>query len=336
MGADCLCHNACLCPTANGFGTSIEFDDSPMKRNSHFWAWLLLFVSFVWGIEFSLVHLSLEHMGPNTFNALRFAIAVVSLLVWFFWSGKKIAQSLSTTVLKHGAVLGALLYVGFITQTIGLLSTTASNAGFITGLNCVMVPIVCWLWLKEKQAWYVWVGVASATLGTFLLTGGLSGFGIGEAWVMVCALCFAVHIVYTGLYVKNTDALVLTLVQLVVVTLLCTSTALLFERESLALIPELLLADGQGRSIAWLALLVGGVLGTALAYVAQTAGQQVLEPWRVALIFSTEPLFAAFGGYHLLNEVLTPMAWLGAAFIIAGVLLAELVSGDKSSATSRC
>ena len=300
-----------------------------MQQKKHFWAWLLLFVSFVWGIEFSLVHQSIEHMGSNTFNALRFGIAVIALALWFRWQGKAFVGALSVSLVSHGAVLGLLLYLGFITQTVGMQYTTASNAGFITGLNCVMVPMVCWLWLREKQPWFVWLGVALATAGTFLLTGGVDGFGQGELWVLVCALCFAVHIVYTGQYVQNTDALVLTQVQLMVVALLCTVTSLAIERESLASLPALLFQSGQGTGVVWVALLVGGILGTSLAYVAQTAGQQVLEPWRVALIFSSEPLFAALGGYLLLNELLSATAWVGAAFIIGGVLVAELVGGER-------
>lgn len=303
-----------------------------MNHQSHVWVWILLFVCFVWGIEFSLVHQAVEHMGPNTFNALRFFIAVLSLLLWLLYKKQNFAEHLSSHLLWHGVVLGTLLYLGFISQTVGLQYTTASNAGFITGLNCVLVPVISRVWLHQLQAWYVWLGVGLATCGTFLLTGGVDGFATGEMWVLVCAVCFASHIVYTGVYVKNSDALILTLVQLITVTVLSLITALIIEQDSLRALPDLLSTSNRENSVIWLALIIGGVLGTAFAYVAQTAGQQVLAAWRVALIFSSEPLFAALGGYLLLSEALTTLAWIGALLIIAGVLVAELVGSGQESA----
>lgn len=298
-----------------------------MQSRAHFWGWVLLFVSFVWGIEFALIHEALDSIGPNTFNALRFIIALLTLWLYFLLAGIKISTLIDRPCLHHGLVLGVLLFVGFATQSIGLQYTTASNGGFITGLNVVLVPIIAWLWLKQHMHWYVWLGVGLATVGTLLLTGGVDGFGSGERWVLACAFAFAIHIVYTGVYVKQVDPLALTFVQLVFVTIFCVFASVLAEPESVADIPALLFTGDQGATV-WLAILVGGTLGTGLAYVAQTVGQQSLEAWRVALIFATEPLFAALGGYWLLDETLSLYAWLGAVCIIAGMLVAELVGDD--------
>ena len=138
------------------------------------------------------------------------------------------------------------------------------------------------------------------------------------------------HIVYTGVYARQVDPLALAFVQLIVVAALSLVTSLWHEFESLQSIPDLLFTDSNGHTAftVWVALLVGGILGTGLAYVAQTVGQQTLASWRVALIFATEPLFAALGGYLLLSETLTLYAWLGAACIISGMLVAELVDND--------
>jgi drug/metabolite transporter (DMT)-like permease len=239
----------------------------------------------------------------------------------------KILKSVDRACLHHGLVLGALLFAGFATQSIGLQYTSASNGGFITGLNVVLVPVIAWLWLRQHMQWYVWLGVALAAVGTLLLTGGVHGFDSGERWVLACAFAFAIHIVYTGVYVRQVDPLALTVVQLIFVTIFCVFASLLFESESVQGIPALLLSSDDAATV-WLAVLVGGTLGTGLAYVAQTVGQQSLEAWRVALIFATEPLFAALGGYWLLNETLSLYAWLGATCIIAGMLVAELVGDD--------
>ena len=298
-----------------------------MQSRAHFWGWILLFVSFVWGIEFSLIHEALDSIGPHTFNALRFIIALVTLWLYFLFAGIKISKSVDSACLRHGLVLGTLLFVGFATQSIGLQYTSASNGGFITGLNVVLVPVIAWLWLKKHMRWYAWMGFALATAGTLLLTGGVDGFGQGERWTLACAFAFAIHIVYTGVYVRQVDPLALTIVQLIFVTIFCILASLLFESESVRVIPALLLSSDDAATV-WLAILIGGTLGTGLAYVAQTVGQQSLEAWRVALIFSTEPLFAALGGYWLLDETLSLYAWLGAACIIAGMLVAELVGED--------
>ncbi|MCR8923080.1 DMT family transporter [Dasania sp. GY-MA-18] len=302
-----------------------------MQSKAHFWGWVLLFVSFVWGIEFSLVHKSLDTLGPNTFNTLRFGIAVISLSLYFILLRQPLWAKLNKSVLHHGIILGAVLFTGFAAQTIGLQYTTASNAGFITGLNVILVPIIALLWLKQPQQWFVWLGVALAVVGTLLLTGGLSGFGSGELLVLLCALMFAVHIVYTGVYVREVDPLALTQVQLITVTLLSLLAAAYYEQESLLALPEHLISNANtevGQTL-WLALLLGGTVGTSLAYVAQTIGQKYLDAWRVGVIYATEPLFAALGGFWILSETLSSYAWLGAGFIIAGMLIAELMEGDQ-------
>ncbi len=298
-----------------------------MTQSAHFWAWVLLFVSFVWGIEFSLVHQALDSLGPNTFNALRFLIAALTLQIYFLLSGFRWHAHVDSETLKHGIALGTMLFAGFAAQTIGLQYTSASNAGFITGLNVILVPVIALLWLKQPQRWFVWLGVAFATAGTLLLTGGVSGFGRGEIWVLFCAVAFALHIVYTGVYVQSVNALALTQVQLIAVTVLCFIASIGFEIDSLHQVPDILFLNAQW--LPWIALLIGGVLGTGLALVAQSIGQISLEAWRVALIFATEPLFAALGGFLLLSEVLLPTAWVSAALIILGMLIAELMEGDE-------
>ena len=302
-----------------------------MQVGKHFWGWVLLFVSFVWGIEFSLIHNALDFMGPNTFNTVRFGVAIVVLQFYFTVTKFSFIACIDKETIHHGIVLGSLLFLGFSTQTVGMQYTTVSNAGFITGLNVVLVPIISWLWLKQLQRWYVWLGVAMALGGTLLLTGGISGFGVGETWVLGCAFGFAAHIVYTGVYARQVNPLALTQVQLITVTIFSLLASMIFEQDSLVNVPNSLFGNGfsEGAITIWLAVIIGSVLGTCLAFVAQTIGQQTLAAWRVALIYATEPLFAALGGFLLLGEVLGFYAWLGAAFIIGGMLVAELIEDKK-------
>ncbi|MGK0499405.1 MAG: drug/metabolite transporter (DMT)-like permease [Oceanicoccus sp.] len=309
----------------------IELIGDYMQVGKHFWGWVLLFVSFVWGIEFSLIHNALDFMGPTTFNTVRFGVSIAVLQFYFSVTKFSFIDNLNKETIHHGVVLGLFLSFGFSTQSIGMQYTTASNAGFITGLNVLLVPIITLLWLKQPQRWYVWLGVAMALVGTLLLTGGISGFGLGETWVLGCAFGFAAHIVYTGVYAKQVNPLALTQVQLITVTLFSLLAAAIFEQESLLNAPTVMFGNGLSEEAItiWLAIIIGSVLGTCLAFVAQTIGQQTLESWRVALIYATEPLFAALGGFLLLGEILGIYAWIGAAFIIGGMLVAELVEDKK-------
>ncbi|WP_163933427.1 DMT family transporter [Paraferrimonas sp. SM1919] len=293
-----------------------------MNKQAHIWGWLLLLVTAIWGVGFVVSHNSLQIIGPHTINGLRFMVAVLTIASYLILSNNWSKLKWSKQSIHHGVALGGLLFAAFATQTIGLQFTSTANTGFITGLNVVFVPFIAWLWLKQRLKWQVWLGVGLATVGLLLLTGGVSGFGIGETLVLVCAFFFALHIVYTGVYVQQCDALVLTLVQLAVVAVISLIAAAIYEVESLQRMPQLVM---QFNSDIWLTIFVSGVLGSGVAYVVQTLSQQYLESWRVALIYSTEPVFAAIAGVMLLNEVLGMWGLIGGIFVLVGMLIAELM-----------
>ena len=140
-----------------------------------------------------------------------------------------------------------------------------------------------------------------------------------------CAIAFAAHIIYTGVFLKQLPPLALAQLQLITVMLLSFIAAFAFEPAAVQQVYQSLWLNSS--LIAWLALLIGGILATAFAYVAQTMAQQHLAAWRVALIFASEPLFAALGGYLILDERLTQLAWIGAACIILAIVLVDQLTG---------
>ena len=297
-------------------------------QTAHFWGWMLLFVCAIWGLQFSLIALSLQDVGPLSFNFLRFALASLCLTVPLLMRPRTSRIPRGQT--RHGIVLGVFLFGGFATQTIGIGLTTASNAGFITGLNTVLVPVFAWVLLREAMHGYIVLAVLMGFGGTAMLSGGIDGFGLGEFWVLLCAFSFALHIVLTGRYTRGGDALYLAWVQMITVTLLALISAGL-AGESIRTLPHRLLGSQQA-SLLWLSIVLGAVIGSAFGYYAQTVAQKYLAAWRVGVIYATEPLFGAVAAFFILGERLVALAWVGAALIIFAMLIAELAAPDKRPA----
>lgn len=298
---------------------------------------VLLGVAFVWGATFVLVQKAIAKLPPFSFLAVRFALAAVCL-----WAiGRLLRQRVRLTrrSLAAGAVLGLWLFGGYALQTLGLLWTTPARAGFITGLSVVLVPLFSWLILRHRPAVPAWVGAVLAAAGLYLLTGageevfrsvqagskaGLFTLIFGGAWnrgdalVLLCAVCFALQIVYTGRFAPRHDALALAVVQIATVSFLSFTAALMWEDPARMVSPAVLASRDVG-----LALVITAVPATALAFWAQTAFQQYTTPAHVALIFATEPLFAALTSYLWIGEVLGPLALVGGALIFVGMVLAE-------------
>jgi len=277
----------------------------------------ILLVTMVWGGEFVLIHNALDLLPPYSFNTLRFLFA--SLFLWLCLITRGTRRPWNRHLVWHGFALGSLLAAAFATQTIGMLYTSVSNAGFITGLNVVLVPAFAFFILKERPRALAIVGTLLAAGGLFLLTGGAtSGLNRGDLLVLACAALLALHIVLTSRVVQRHEVLSLTLVQMLTVTVLSLAGALTTENWRLLIAPEVLT-----HPTTLLALFVASVLGTGLAFLAQTWAQGLLSATRVALILTLEPVFAALAGYLLLHERLGAAALFGALLILTGIVLAE-------------
>ena len=171
----------------------------------------LLFVSFIWGATFVVVQNAMSFVGPFTFNGIRFLFAgIILLFVQMIFSQKTSKQELKHSSLA-GLMVGFFLFVGYLLQTFGLLYTTSSKAGFLTGLSIVMVPILSFIFLKQKATIFIVIGIAVATAGLYLLTAGDSfQLNIGDILVLGCAVAFAHIFSLTGSFLKISPLLLST------------------------------------------------------------------------------------------------------------------------------
>lgn len=280
----------------------------------------LLFVTFVWGITFVLVQNAIGLLEPFSFNGVRFLAAALLLLLWLVIFERKQLAFLNAKIIASGFFIGFWLFLGYATQTVGLLYTTTSKAGFITGLSVVFVPLFSMFLLKQFPSRNAVVGVSIATIGLFLLTmTDVSSLNIGDGLVFICAISFALHIIFTGKFSSKFPTLLLTVIQLSTVAILSTLSALFFEDWRKSFNVDILLSQDV-----IIALVITSVFATALAFLIQTNFQKYTTATRVALIFAMEPVFAAIAGYYWAAERLSYSALFGCLLIFAGMIFAEL------------
>jgi drug/metabolite transporter (DMT)-like permease len=215
--------------------------------------------------------------------------------------------------------MGLALFAGYALQTFGLRLTTPAKAGFITGLSVVIVPVVSTLALRQRLSWGVWLGVGLATAGLALLSlqSNLS-VSPGDLLVLGCALAFACQILLTGRFAPRYDPLLLTFGQIAVVASLAGIAALLLE------------SPPAPTGTVLFAAVFTGVLATSLAFGIQTVAQRFTSPTRTALVFATEPVFAAVFSFLLIGEVLGLRQLAGCVLILAGMVVAELMRNGRT------
>lgn len=291
-----------------------------MNRSVIFADVSLLLVAFVWGTTFVLVQNAIAFLEPFSFNGVRFFMAAFLLGGWLVIFEREQLKKINKKLLISGVIMGLFLFIGYAFQTIGLLHTTSSKAGFITGLSVVMVPVFSFMLLKIKPGFNAVIGVSIATAGLYLLTmTDKVSLNIGDAYVLICAVGFALHIIFTGKYSSKYPALLLTVIQVGTVALLSGIFAFFTENWQQAFETGVLIKTNVVT-----ALIVTSLFATALAFFAQTAFQKFTTPTRVALIFAMEPVFAAAAGFMWANERLSFSALTGCLLIFAGMVFAEI------------
>ena len=273
---------------------------------------LLLITTLIWGWTFIIVKWSVAKVDPYFFVFGRFLLALVLLVILFH---PRIKQNWRSC-LGPGILLGILLALAFITQTLGLKYTTASASGFITGLSVILVTVFAAIINRRLPKKPVLIGIIAATIGLFLITfKGSLEFAQGDLLTLACAVLFALHVIFTERLVPNLSVSILTLVQFATVTLL---TGLIFLFQGVNTQNLINFSPWQ-----WAAILYCGVLATAVAYLFQTKAQQKIPSFRTAVLLATEPLFA---GIFAIGLRFDPFDWkvvLGGLFILAGMILAS-------------
>jgi len=281
---------------------------------------ILLLVAFIWGTTFVLVQNAIAFLPPHSFNGIRFTMASLLLLIIIIFVDRKSLAQLGKKGWIAGLILGVFLFAGYAFQTIGLLYTTASRAGFITGLSVILVPIFSAFFLKMIPNWFTTIGVGFAAIGLYLMTmiQTTSQFQFGDFLVFFCAIAFALQIVFTGKFAPRYSVLPLTWIQISVVGILSFIFAFFFE--DLSIISFGLFQNPEVIT----ALIITSVFATVFAFVAQTMLQRYTTATRVAIIFSMEPVFAALTAFIILHEVMTNWSIIGSLFIFLGMIIVEL------------
>ncbi|MEH7109126.1 DMT family transporter, partial [Bacillus sp. JJ1764] len=284
----------------------------------------LLLVTLVWGMTFVVVQNAISYLDPLAFNGIRFIIASVLLIIILLLFDRNQLKQLNGKMMASGIFIGFWLFLGYITQTIGLLYTTTSKAGFITGLSVVLVPVFSMLLFKQIPRKNGILGVLTATIGLFLLTmTDISALNIGDGLILICAISFALQIIFTGKYSSQYPSLLLTVIQLTTVAVLSTISSFLFEDWKKSFNLDVLLSEDI-----IFGLIITSIFATAIAFLIQTNFQKYTSATRVALIFAMEPVFAAITGYYWADERLTQSALFGCICIFLGMIFSELPS-DK-------
>lgn len=266
----------------------------------------LLGVAAIWGATYVVVKDAVAAMPVSDFLTWRFALAsaVVAAV------RPRALFRLSARGVRAGILLGLALAAAYLLQTVGLRSTPASVSGFITGLLVVLTPLGAALLYRERVPRACWTAVGLATAGLALLSlRGLS-IGPGEVLTLGCAVAFALHILGLSRWAGRHDLDGLAVVQLMTVTV---TVAVITLPDGLAVPSD--------RSV-WAAVLVTAVLATALAYFLQTWVQSRLSATCVAVVLTTEPVFAGLVAVGFGGEQLSEQAALGALLVLVGMLLA--------------
>jgi len=247
------------------------------------------------------------------FLGWRFGVAVVAFLVMFPGTLKRFAPG----TLRVGLAAGLLMCAGYVFQTWGLQSTSASKAAFITGMFVVITPLLQAVILRRPPRAVTLAGVVMAVTGLWLLSGGNGGqWNVGDTRTLLAAFAYAAHMIVLGGPGRRHDPRALTLVQLTTIAVICGGVSAVTEHPSLP--------SGTGLFVA---LAVTGVLASAVAFAVQTTVQRFLSPTKTALILILEPVFGGLFGW-IAGEKLGSLALFGSGLILGGMLLAEVVGGS--------
>jgi len=282
---------------------------------------ILLLVTIFWGAGFPATKIALQTMTPYYHIGFRFAIASILLSILFC---KKL-KNLNKSLIKPALVLSSLLFATYAFQTVGIQYTTASKSSFFSGLAVLIVPLLSVFYLKTTLEPKTVISVLTATLGLFLLsyTGGDFDFNIGDILTILCTICYAWQLLFTGTYVKNHDATLLAIVQLFFVSVFGMIFAIFLEP----------FPTGISLPSFW-SLMFSAILCTAFAFWVQTTAQKSTPASHIALIFTMEPVFGAATSFLVLGEMIGIKGIIGGLCIVVAMLISELQWSKKDTTAS--
>jgi drug/metabolite transporter (DMT)-like permease len=266
--------------------------------------WALLIVSAMWGISFVWMKDILDQQDVYSFLTSRFIIAAAAMIAL----KPRVIRQLSKELISKGLIIGMALGSGYIFQTLGLERTTPAITGFITGLYVVATPLLASIFLRERLTKVIWGYVFLAVLGLGILSVKGWSVGIGEIFVLISAIFFAIHIILLGSWSKNFDAYALTVIQLIGCALLASIPA--------SLKGYVAPPDNQ----VWSVILFTALFATAFAFVIQTWSQARISTTKVAVILTMEVVFGALFSVMYGMEPFTWRLALGGGLVLIAML----------------
>ena len=304
---------------------------------------MLLLTAVIWGVAFVAQSVGMEYIGPFTFNCVRCLIGGVVLIpcIWILGrvrgsetvsgteeSEKRAGKDGKTErayrknerriLLTGGLCCGLALFVASNLQQFGIQYTSVGKAGFITAMYIVLVPVLG-VFLKKKIGLKVWISVALAVVGLYLLciTEGFS-VGLGDLLVLLCAFVFAVHILVIDYFSPKTDGVRLSCIQFLVCGVLSGICMMIAEQPDMGAILQ-----------AWMPVLYAGVMSCGVAYTLQIIGQKGMDPTVASLILSLESVVSVLAGWALLGQSLSARELFGCVLMFGAIILAQLPERAK-------
>ncbi len=294
-----------------------------IKNKEWYGSVLLLVASFLWGSTFVAQSDGADKVGPFTFLCLRSVLGFAVLLpLALVRSRKKTDIPRNPRILLWGGIAcGAVLTVSSLLQQVGIAYTSVGNAGFITAMYILLVPILG-LFIGKKMPLHLWGCVGIAVVALYLLTikDGLT-IAFGDLMVLLCAVCFAVHILVIDFVSPKVDGVTLSCIQFLTVAVLTVIPMTVIENP-----------DFQSVLSAWLPIAYAGVLSSGVAYTLQIIGQKYTRPTVASLVMSLESVFAVLSGMVVLGDVPTLKEGIGCVLMFAAIILSQIPHKEKKDA----
>jgi drug/metabolite transporter (DMT)-like permease len=280
---------------------------------------LLLLAAAIWGATFvvqKLVFIGDSQLGLFTFIALRFALGALVVLPFALRESAKAPEPLKGQTVTIFFSIGAVLFGALVLQQSGIILTSVTNAGFLTGLYVVIVPGLALVLYRKRPHWSVWPASSGCLSGLYLLNGGsLSDISTGDMWIIFSSFFWALHVVLVGVFAARSGRpLTLACIQFSAGALLGLICTIMFENPNLAVILEF-----------WPEIFYAGAVAVGIAFTLQVVGQRHTHPADAAIILVMEMPFAALAAALFLDERLSPMGLVGCTIILVSVLGAEVL-----------
>lgn len=275
---------------------------------------LLLLAGVIWGMGFVAQSTAMASIGPFLFIALRSIIASLTVLPWAVAEAWRAQSNLKLRHYLYFMLIGLTLFIGLSLQQIGLITTSVTNAGFLTGLYVVMVPVLGVLMFRNWPHPIVWPGAIASFVGIFLLSGGeIDSLNQGDWLVIAAALFWAMQVILIGRAIKTGRPVMLSCVQFATASVASLIMALTLEDLNLSAI-----------AFTWKEILFTGIFSSGVAFTLQAIGQRYTTSAQAAIFLSSEALFAAFFGAVFLGDRLTLTGFIGCGLIFAAMIAVEI------------